>query len=375
MSLVDDDNFQKVAKPVKKGIMNNWIVLALIAVVLFAAANLAIADLGTLGFGALYFFNSGGFVVCVIYFIVFYCKYDYKNKDYMSEKGFRRNVWTYEDGSIAWFLILNYCFGAVFQGAVFMAINETFIYAVKADLNVGIPSAIWAINPFFTALLEYVFRKVPIKTFHFVGMSIMMISAVMMAVSNLAVPPKVEEISISINGTETITTEDDDDRIPVYIPILIAFIMPVISAVFSIQINYVICDLKIDPWNWAFGYNIIYSGICLIAGIIKFSLDPSYFSWSLFTAGCLGSFFNTTGSLFCGAALGSGYALGPIIAVLNTQTILVTLVAAAVASTMPNYMQWIGLFLGMFGACVLTMPEQMYTLWYRMTRCKSPAKK
>lgn len=69
-----------------------------------------------------------------------------------------------------------------------MSINATFIYANKADLNVGIPSAIWAINPFFTALLEYIFKKVPIKPYHMVGMSIMTVSAVVISISDVVIP-------------------------------------------------------------------------------------------------------------------------------------------------------------------------------------------
>ena len=37
---------------------------------------------------------------------------------------------------------------------------------------------------------------------------------------------------------------------------------------------------------------------------------------------------------------------------------------------MPGSMQLIGLVMGLLGALLLTIPDEMYALYYRITRCK-----
>ena len=41
----------------------------------------------------------------------------------------------------------------------------------------------------------------------------------------------------------------------------------------------------------------------------------------------------------------------------------------------PQYIQIIGLVLGMLGAMVLTIPDSMYKAWYWLTRCSNPPPK
>ena len=62
--------------------------------------------------------------------------------------------------------------------------------------------------------------------------------------------------------------------------------------------------------------------------------------------------------------------MGPISALVGTQTILVVIVTAIRELQMPSAMELIRLVLGLFGAMLLTIPDELYAFWYRMTRCK-----
>jgi hypothetical protein len=47
--------------------------------------------------------------------------------------------------------------------------------------------------------------------------------------------------------------------------------------------------------------------------------------------------------------------------------IMLTVVEALVAMTLPNYMQLIGLAVGILGTLVLAMPNAMYSIWRALT--------
>ena len=53
-----------------------------------------------------------------------------------------------------------------------------------------------------------------------------------------------------------------------------------------------------------------------------------------------------------------------------TQTLIVVIVTAIRELEMPSSMEIIGLVLGLLGAMLLTIPDELYALWYRMTRCR-----
>ena len=50
--------------------------------------------------------------------------------------------------------------------------------------------------------------------------------------------------------------------------------------------------------------------------------------------------------------------------------IMLTIVEAVVAMSLPNYMQLIGLAVGILGTLILAMPSGMYSIWRALTcRC------
>ena len=68
----------------------------------------------------------------------------------------------------------------------------------------------------------------------------------------------------------------------------------------------------------------------------------------------------------------TGAPIGPASALICTQTVLMVIITALMTMTLPSSMQLIGLVLGLFGALLLTIPKELYALYYRATRCRAP---
>lgn len=176
---------------------------------------------------------------------------------------------------------------------VLFEINTTFLFSKRAGLNIGIATSIWSITPFVSAVLDWFINKTELKKYHLLGMTLMMVGALMMSLSNL-LPSKD-------------STSDDDleveKPIPVIIPLLISASMPITCGAYTIFTRYATVTLKMDSQSWTYGFTLIYTGVFLLAGIINFIINPSEFSFSYAWQGGLGSLVNTLGCMLVGASI------------------------------------------------------------------------
>jgi len=126
----------------------NWVFLGATAACCFTATNLTIGYLSPLGFSAVFYYNSGALLFCITYFVV---------QSRQTQKADRVLIW--KDGKLDFELITCFLGGAVFGSSIFFAINTTFYFCGRADLNIGIAETIWGFTPFLTAILEYFIYK------------------------------------------------------------------------------------------------------------------------------------------------------------------------------------------------------------------------
>ena len=61
---------------------------------------------------------------------------------------------------------------------------------------------------------------------------------------------------------------------------------------------------------------------------------------------------------------------GPISALLQFQSIINVVIYALRTQTIPSVFELIGLLIGFIGAMILTIQNEMYSLWYSLTRCR-----
>jgi hypothetical protein len=80
-------------------------------------------------------------------------------------------------------MIAFYVLGAVFQISVYLTIVFTFDLSIRAGLNIGISTSIWAINPFLTAMLDRFLHKTQIQTYQMIGMSALCFCGILVSLS------------------------------------------------------------------------------------------------------------------------------------------------------------------------------------------------
>jgi len=112
------------------------------------------------------------------------------------------------------------------------------------------------------------------------------------------------------------------------------------------------CGIKgISPYDYTFGYCLVAKGVFFIGSLVHFMSEPFYLK--LYLIGCLGSIIDILGAFFCNCAIATGSPAGPILALCDSQMLLVTIAAAIMMGMMPHWMQVIGLLTGSFGVSVL----------------------
>lgn len=94
------------------------------------------------------------------------------------------------DDSFDWNSFFTVVIGGCFQTCIYLAICLAFNVAKKADLNIGISQAIWAINPFFISILERLVYNVAFNYKHVYGMSALVLCAICVSLSDVVSPPE-----------------------------------------------------------------------------------------------------------------------------------------------------------------------------------------
>jgi len=156
----------------------------------------------------------------------------------------------------------------------------------------------------------------------------------------------------------------------VWMAVIASFLMPVVCTFFVIVIKHVNETLNMDSRDFSTAYWGIASLAWQIAGFVAFAQDDFVFEWSKWINGFFASAFNLAGCLFAIACFSTGAPIGPASALISCQTILVVAIVAISSQTVPSAMELIGLAIGLLGAMLLTIPDQLYALYYRLTRCR-----
>jgi multidrug transporter EmrE-like cation transporter len=114
----------------------------------------------------------------------------------------------YDQKKIVWILV-----GACFVIAIFYIVSTTVHLAMKAGLNIGIVTTIWAINPFTSALMDYLIYRTALYTHHWLGMFCLIACAIMISFST---------------AEEKVLDPTEGYKVPAYLPILCSFAMPIV---------------------------------------------------------------------------------------------------------------------------------------------------
>ena len=168
----------------------------------------------------------------------------------------------------------------------------------------------------------------------FFGMAAMILCAVLVSLSEVFFPPKVEGEDQDEPSTPG-TTDEVDEKVPVWVAILFSFLMPSVCAAFVIVIKHANETLNIAAKDFTIAYNFIYSLIFQIIGIYSFIQYEGSFEFKYFIQGFFGSLICLLGDLFALSCFQTGAPIGPSSALLGTQAILVSIVTAVLEMKLP----------------------------------------
>jgi hypothetical protein len=107
---------------------------------------------------------------------------------------------------------------------------------------------------------------------------------------------------------------------------------------------------------------------------VYFSIHSGEFSWPAWTVGLVLGIVNSGGILFINLAFTCDVAIGVAVALLSSQTLIILVYESINARHFPNYIQLIAFVVGIVGSLILVIPDHMYSVWFTLTRCKSPPK-
>lgn len=180
-----------------------------------------------------------------------------------------------------------------------------------ADLNIGIVTAIWAINPFMIAVLEWIIYRQRFDCNQMWGMALLVLCAVIVSLSEIAIPKDDANVVISTgSGAFSVTVNDVDsetEKIPVFAAVLGGLLLPILCTFFVMVLKYVDEEMRMRATDFSIAYWGIMSLAFQIAAAFSFRKE---FDLSLWINGFVGSFLNALGCMFVIAAYHAGHNSG-----------------------------------------------------------------
>ena len=123
-------------------------------------------------------------------------------------------------------------------------------------------------------------------------------------------------ISLSNLWKDAAVFADPINPVPIYVPILISFILPVTFSGFGMFSIWVFRYKKISPMDFTFGYFLIARGMFFCISIWYFGThELKFYDYCL---GFIGSMCDLTGCFFANSAVATGNPCGPIFALCDS---------------------------------------------------------
>lgn len=91
----------------------------------------------------------------------------------------------YPDGKLNFKVIIWILVGAVMVGGIYFVVSTTLDLALRAGVNIGIVTTIWAINPFTSALMDWIIYGIALSFHHWFGMLGLIVCAVLISLSSV----------------------------------------------------------------------------------------------------------------------------------------------------------------------------------------------
>ena len=332
--------------------MNNWIFLAIIAAFLYALRIITVGEMTALGFNGLYYYSVGQAFFSTAYFI-YRKEWTRRNNPLDINDPEKRKVLTRTWGNKFDFGILAYgCFSAFIQMVFYYSVVLAARASRLSGLNLGITTAIWSFVPFFVAIIERIVYGVGVKPSQILGMVLLVLMSILISLSDL--------FDSHNDGTVVIV----GDHMPLYKAVLYSMVYPVVATSGTFIVKYANNTLRISSLDFAMTFSFLYSWIFFILGFFQWITRRVDFTWKHFMQGTVVGCCTVIAAAVSIMAINTeGAPAGPVVAVMSSQ-ILISLIADCIIQLQaPAFLQWIGFIIGIIGTLVLSIPDQMLSLW------------
>eukprot|EP00347_Sterkiella_histriomuscorum_P017226 403350201 len=328
-----------------------WIAYSLGAAILFTICNAALSEISNLGLEGLLYLSPGALLCGVAFFF-------YKSVEEYNRTGV---CWSdlkfVQNGQVQWINILcTFGFSLTYL-SIQTIVMVTFSLCLMANLNAGIVSTIWAVAPLYSALLDFLIFKQKLFTSHLIGVFCLIVCAMCISLANVV-------------GVQALENNEKPPTVEAWIPVLLAVFTPFIFAASGLQMKNMCVNRGLDAFKVNFlSYAIIGA---ILFGILVTRMGTPEFSQEYFIIGGIGSIINTLGLVSIGKACTIG-PLGPVNALSSSSTVMFSIVQAVRLMKVPKTLEFAGMFIGLVGALVITLPDQMYSA-YKTITCRREEK-
>ncbi|TNV78674.1 hypothetical protein FGO68_gene17190 [Halteria grandinella] len=321
------------------GYSKDWIIYSLAASILIALCNTSMSDLSKLGFEGILYLGPGSMLCGLIYWsaILPFTTYHPQGYKLLNDEPSSSFLWQ----SLSFLL-----FSSVYLFTQ-LSIVLAFSQSLQAGVNEGIITSIWAITPLFSALLDYLIFQVSLSVKHLVGVVSLVACAGCISLSSL--------MGEGASGRES--------SISPAVPVAVAIVGSILMAVRSFQGKQLVVRGGFDAFNLSFG-SLFVQGLALTGVLIHLKSEEGL-SLHYMVIGTLCAILNTLGGVAIVKASSVG-PLGPVNALFtSSSSVLFCLLQFARFGKHPNSLEIAGMLIGILGAFILTIPDQMrgIALW------------
>lgn len=217
----------------------------------------------------------------------------------------------------------------------------TMYFSALANVNAGLITTIWSVNPVFMAIMDRICFARKFQTYHMVGTLFIVVCTVILSLSGA---DKAEEAVMVVK-----------DVLPTWIPVLFGVVTPVFFTISGYLTKNLTEDrIGFDPSTLSFSAYFGVNTLILIFALIYWNTVT--FSEYLFWLGMIGSIINTIGIVFMQNAVATGPA-GPASALAAMSNLLLVVIEAVKNQQMLSVLEILSLLFGTAGAMILVVPD------------------
>lgn len=233
-------------------------------------------------------------------------------------------------------------------------------YSHLAEINVGVITTIWSVQPLVAAIVDRIAFGTPFQISHLFGMILIIGSSVCISQNSMLTEKTLKNLV-----PDAIIAA----KFPAWPAIIFGFVTPcffLASASFNKHITHE--SINFHAPTLSYGSSFVASTVVIIIGLTWY-WRAYKFSLKLFLIGIAGSVFDTAGKAFIQNAYANG-PMGPIAACVELNNILLVIICAGIERKVPSWLEIVAFILGITGGLFFVIPAQIYEFFKCVFCCQ-----